>query len=495
MKQKFYLGLPVLVWLLIASNSLFSQTEGASFTLTGMGVATPFASDYQALGINPGNLGLPNRYDRKVTFGIMEGGVSFFSEALSKTEVRQNIFRQKIKEFDREQKKEYAQIFANSKNSIDVDMTTLGFSIKTAKAGTFAISNRERIDFYSKMGPQVSDLMWLGFNSSYFDSLIVANSNGTFDTIPNSTNIDPQTAAHIIKGITALQNAQNISELIQGTSFQFSWMQEINLGWGIRVLNRENFQLHGGLGAKFLLGRGMTQINAHNNTTDVYSALSPLFSIDYDKISNGNPSALPSNAGKLAPVGRGLGIDLGATAVLHNRFILSAAVTDMGSITWNGNLYTLKDIKLTSFENDGMESVDFYEQIKNINGSDAVLNWNGAEARTTKLPSTFRAGFAYDNQKNLRAGIDVITPMSDDLANIEKAVIAIGGEFSPIPQIHLQAGYVQGGNYDIKIPIGIYFTLGEGSYELGVSSRDLVTFFRNNQPTISMAFGFMRFRI
>ncbi len=492
--KNFYQFICAVTVLLSCSYQLNAQTEGASFTLTGMGVATPFASDYQALGINPGNLDITNRYEKKVTMGFMEGGVSLFSEALTKTEIRQNIFKEKIKDFTREQKRDFALEFANSKNSLDADMTTFGFSLQTKRAGTFAFSTRERMDYYSKLGNQVSDLVWLGYNSSYFDSLVVANPNGSFDTIPNADNIDPQTLENVIKGITALQNAKSLSELIQGTVFQFSWMQEINLGWGKRILNKENLQLHGGVGLKFLIGRGMTEIIAEKNKTSVFGSLSPLFGIDYDQISNGNSSALPENAGKLAPVGTGFGFDLGATAVIYKNFIVSAAVTDIGSITWDGNVYTLKDIDLTTFENGGLESVNFVDQIQSLNGSDGLLEWQGTQSRTTKLPSTMRAGFAYDNHKKIRVGVDIIAPLSDELGSLDKAVVAFGGEFSPIPQIHIQAGIVQGGNYDTKIPIGVYFTLGQGAYEFGVSSRDFVTFFRNNQPTISMAFGFLRFR-
>lgn len=493
--KNFYQFICAVTVLFSCAYQLNAQTEGASFTLTGMGVATPFASDYQALGINPGNLDLPNRYEKKVTFGFMEGGVSFFSEALTKTEIRQNIFREKIKDFSREQKREYALAFANSKNAVDVDMTTLGFSLQTQRAGTFAFNTRERIDYFSKLGNQVSDLMWLGYNADYFDSLVVANANGTYDTIPNSNNIDPQTLDKVVKGITALQNAKSLSELIRGTVFKFSWMQEFNLGWGKRIINNENMQLHGGAGLKLLVGRGMTEVIADGTTTSVFGALSPLFGIDYGGISQGNPSALPEDAGNLKPVGMGYGFDFGATAVLYNKFIVSAAVTDIGSVTWSGNVYTLKDINITEFENGGMESVDFIEQIDKLNGSDGILEWQGTESRTTKLPSTMRAGFAYDNQKNLRVGVDIIAPLSDDLGSMEKGVIAFGGEFSPIPHIHLQAGFVQGGNYETKIPVGIYFTLGKGAYEFGVSSRDMVTFFRNNEPTVSMAFGFLRFRV
>ncbi len=61
-------------------------------------------------------------------------------------------------------------------------------------------------------------------------------------------------------------------------------------------------------------------------------------------------------------------------------------------------------------------------------------------------------------------------------------------------QIFIMAGVTGGGGYDIQVPLGINFVLGGGAYEVGIASRDAVTFFSQNSPTISAAFGFARVR-
>jgi hypothetical protein len=104
-----------------------------------------------------------------------------------------------------------------------------------------------------------------------------------------------------------------------------------------------------------------------------------------------------------------------------------------------------------------------------------------------------RGGFGFMIPK-LRAGIDVVAPLNDEVGSLDKASIAIGGEFAPIPWVRLSAGLIQGGNYDTKIPAGICFVAGKGTYELGIASRDMVTFFTDKQPTVSASIGFMRFR-
>ncbi len=480
--------------LIVACHELFAQTEGSAFTLTGMGVATPFATDYQALGINPGNLDLDPKYTKMTTVGFAEVGLSLYSEVLTKPELRQNLFKEDIKKFSVSEKRDMALQFANSDNAFNIDVMLFGFSINTERAGTFAFASRDRANFYSKLGSKVSEIMWLGYNASYFDSLIVNNGSGGYDTIPNSTQLDPQTQQNIVQGYTALANAENLTQLIQGTKFGFSWFREFNLGWGKKILERGDYMLYGGLGVKFIVGQGMLDITAENGKAIAFSAMSPLFDIDYGTASQQNPSAYDSTAKKLKPVGYGYGVDLGTTFVFKKKFFLSVAVNDIGKIQWSGNLYKLNDIAVTNFENPGLESTSFLDQVSQLNGSDGLLSWQGESKRTTQLPTTARFGLAYDNNKSLKGGIDIILPMSDGVANVQKPVIAIGGEFTPLPWVHLQAGYTQGGNYGIKIPVGIYFTVGKGTYEFGIASRDFVTFFRDNKPTISMAFGFLRFR-
>jgi hypothetical protein len=46
----------------------------------------------------------------------------------------------------------------------------------------------------------------------------------------------------------------------------------------------------------------------------------------------------------------------------------------------------------------------------------------------------------------------------------------------------------------MQIPVGVNFAIKGGTYEFGVASRDAVTFFKDNAPTISMAMGFARMR-
>ena len=80
------------------------------------------------------------------------------------------------------------------------------------------------------------------------------------------------------------------------------------------------------------------------------------------------------------------------------------------------------------------------------------------------------------------------------MGNLNKAIIGVGGDVYPFDWLRISAGFITGGNYDVQIPLGLTFIAGGGSWEGGIASRDAITFFVQNGPTLSLSTGFMRFR-
>ena len=72
-----------LTFWVLSSGFLKAQTQGASYTDVGRGVATTFVTDYHALGINTSALGIPNRYGKKFTTGMTEFNLGLYSDSLS----------------------------------------------------------------------------------------------------------------------------------------------------------------------------------------------------------------------------------------------------------------------------------------------------------------------------------------------------------------------------------------------------------------------------
>lgn len=472
--------------------SVFGQTELGVFSATGRGAATPYVTDYQALGINPANLDLPSPFEGKtVSFGFFEGATSVYSDFFTKSQVRGMLLREEFAQLNQDERRDYASTFAGQTTRLDLDLITSGVSVNLGNVGTFAFSTRERVDMSTRLGPDLSELLFLGYASTYFSELVLT----TGDTITNSGNLSADTLQLIDKGIIAPEDALAFSQMLDGTSVGFSWVREFNFGYGKRLFKNDRLEIHAGIGAKLLLGNAWMQVDVEGANVDVFSALSPVFKIDYSQIEGQNPSAFDANSPDLKPVGIGWGIDLGTTIVLQEKFLLSAAVNDIGRMTWDGNLYELNDQLFTEFSDDGANTADIVDEIIQFASPESILEWKGATSRTTKLPTTARIGLGLQVHEKLRIAADAVMPVNETVINYDKPIVALGADFRPLRWVQLSAGMVQGNEEILKLPVGLSFFVADGTWEFGFASRDLVTWFTQEDPTASLSWGFLRFRV
>lgn len=474
------------------TSFVVAQTENSAFSITGKGVGTPFATDYHALGINPSNLDWPSDFEGRVaTFGVFEMGTSIYSEALGKEALRNNLLPSEFETLTNEEKQEVVQDFTESAIAIDVDMMPVGFHLNTENAGGFAFAIRDRVDYYSYFGPLVAEIGVLGSNADYWQQWVLSSG----DTIPAGDAI-PE-GATVQNGYTPPDNAMLISELLDGSTMSMQWLREYQVGYGKKVYSTDDYGIYGGIGLKYITGTALLQIDGRDGNATAFSALSPYFNVDYGIEAVGNPSALPIDTTSIVPkpVGQGFGVDLGMSILFKDKFRFGISLTDIGSVTWDGNVYAFNDLAFTEISNQGIETLNIIEAVSNLTGSDGILEWQGSQSLKTKLPTTLRIGAGILLNDKLRVGGEAVIPVNNELANYDKAVLGVGGDFSPIPWIQLSAGFLTGGNYDFKIPAGITFQVANGAWEAGFASRDIITFFSESQPTVSASFGFLRFRV
>ena len=486
-------GPGLILWLTTLVVPASAQPESSAFTLTGMAASTPFARDYQALTINPANLDFETGYEQRSALGLFDFTASLYTELLTKQEILDNLLKKKKTPLNYEQQLDQIDRLTMKQSAVDVDFMFFGNSIRTKKSGTFAFGIRDRVDYYTQLDRQLTELIWMGNQSSYFDSLVIATQSGRDSIIARPDQFNPDQFT-ILQAFIAADSAPSVKEILGDSKLGFTWYREFNAAWGKRLLQTELFDFHIGIGAKFMVGQGIIQVDG--STGEAYSSLSPIFQFDYSQLENApeNPSALEENAPNLKPVGKGFGFDLGASMLVADHFIVNAAINDIGEMTWDGNVYELADGKLTDFDGAGLESLDFGSMLNNFDGLDALLIWKGAETKTTRLNTTARFGIGYEQLQKLRVGFDVVAPMNDNKANLQRAVYNAGVEFTPWPWLHLQTGFSTGGNYASKMSAGIFFTAAGGGYEFGVATRDLLTLFNDDNPTLSLALGFLRFR-
>jgi hypothetical protein len=239
-------------------------------------------------------------------------------------------------------------------------------------------------------------------------------------------------------------------------------------------------------------------LDSKNGTTEAFAGFSPMFSIQYDE------NNVPSGFGKFqpnlvspTPIGFGTGLDLGVTMKYGENLFVSAAVTDIGGVNWRTEIYEFSDDTLLTLDYSGMQSADIANNIGQISLGSDLIDWRTSfNEYRTKLPTMFRLGVGLYLMDRVKLGLDWVAPMNDAVANVQKAVITAGAEVRLPLDFKISMGITKGGNYSsTRITAGISKMSFNGIYEWGIASRDLVTFITNNQPTLSLAFGFLRFRI
>lgn len=485
--------------LLVVSSITYAQTEYVAYPSTGKGVATTFVTDYHALGINPANLGWQQYPDKKITTGSTEFGLSVYSSALSKQDLRDNIWgvikSGSLDTLSSEQKIQAAKDFGGSDFAFNFDNNIFGFSYQAPKFGGIAISIRTRASWNSNFNADFSNMLFQGHQASYFDSLIYVDGIDT-TMVANDGTYGDSTGA-VISGHASVP--LNLSELLDGTYLRLSWNREYHIGYGRQLLDLDsNVIVYGGVGAKYIQGIAYFDLSSKDGELKMVSAMSPGFDINYGIAALTNPSAIPSGAANSffkSSVGQGWGFDVGAHVLLFKKLHLAASVTNIGQMTYTGNVYEAVDTLVLSFSNSGLADMNITNSVPEMLEESGLLKINGKESFTVSLPGTFRMGGSLELGKIAHIGIDMVAPFNDVPGSFNGFAWGVGGDIKLAKgAVTLMTGVTGGGGYDLQMPIGINFAIKGGTYEFGVASRDAVTFFKDNAPTLSMAMGFARMR-
>ena len=289
-------------------------------------------------------------------------------------------------------------------------------------------------------------------------------------------------------------NPQWADKVYLGSYLQFLWYREYNLGYGRKILEKEDFVWYGGIGLKYLSGYGSYKYIQKSDGLLGYTALSPIFDVDYD---TPTPSAVTKSG--LRKVGDGFGVDIGFTFLIIKKLKIGLALNDIGFITWNGNVYEGHNTSVWKIETAGMQNYNIFEQGELINTDNAPGDpnlWEGLAKKTVNLPMHFRGGVSYRFMPEIEAGGDILVPINKKVpGTYERVVVGIGGRFDPAKWVQLSIGVVSGGKFGTNLPFGVSFfpVRNENTtWQLGIATRDVISWFKQKNATVSAAFGFIR---
>ncbi len=450
---------------LLISLKISAQGEQGSFNVTGAGIATALVSDYQCLGINPSNLGW-SADTRSIHLGLSEFSGSIYTEPLTKKDIKR-LFTGEAYSYD--EKVDAVRRFANARSASDLNSNNLAFSYQNPDIGGFAIAIRDRISWNMKLNSMAAELLWLGFNADYFDEKIIDEITGD-----------------IIAGIST--EPKSVSSLFSGTSLSTLWTRDLYFGYGTKIIQLDDLVLYGGADLKYIQGFAMIDVNIDDKNISGTSSLSPMFGTDYPQ-----PSPSSITGGALTPSGHGFGFDVGFSMIYKNKLRFGIAMNDIGSVNWNGNVYEAQysgTIKRVETPGLGTENID--DILNSIAVENELFEWTGLENKSISLPTHMRMGVVYLPAAGLEVGADLILPMNAAPGCAEKARFGLGTRYNAVGRLNISTGLTTGGNYRLNIPFGISVGVLK-SWEIGIATHDISSLFRQENPNVSIAFGFLRF--
>ncbi len=465
--------IPVLLFavlfLFFTSGKTFSQMQSGAFTVTGAGYSTSVVTDYQCVGLNPANLGW-KRNNHLMNIGFGESGVSVYSEPLKRALVN-DLFNTN-KSFTDTERQEAVTNFTDAKLQMEGSVGAFGLSFQDEKMGGFGFIIRERMMWDSNLNEESADILFNGYNASYFDTLVVDFESG--DTIGIS--FDPK----------------QVTDLFEGTRLEVLWFREYNFSYGRSIINRENFSIYGGVGFKYIEGYSVFNYTYQDGVLKAFSALNPTLGVDYDADS---PSKINNN--EYQAVGKGWGLDFGLSVLLFKNLRVGVSMTDFGKINWDGNVYKGKSAILSDLESGGINNYNIFTLQETLSADDMKWGeWEGLENKETDLPMNFRAGASYLLKNKFEFGTELYLPINQVPGAYDKVIVGFGTRITPVKFLRISAGVVSGGATGTNIPMGITvipFNNESFSWELGFAVKDITTYFSQDKPTVSYAMGLLRF--
>ncbi len=428
------------------------------------GTATAMIGNYEAIGINPSNLGWRDNY--KFSFTVANVGMSAQSRAIDFPTLK-NALTHPSDTFTQAQKDDYAMRFATPDGfNLNANVNWFGASIYFPKFGGLAINVRDRMFAHVTLSQTAANIIFNGINAPEYQDSSYYN--------------------------------QAMSSFLDGTSLTMLHYREVNIAYGRKLFGlgtkteggTQAIEFFGGIGFKMLWGLGNVDVKIGDGVLVGHSSMTTNYEVNYGNIQN----FTPEKSGELFnSVGTGTAIDFGFSAIINDKFRAAVSFTDMGKITWNANILQAADTIMPNLDttSTGFNSWDMNSQASFFMGD--LMNYQTGSSYVINLPGRMRLGYGMKIGEHLNVGADVVVPLNQSLYNIQSPYIAIGGEFKIGEVLRFHAGFA--GNKEIgwNVPAGI--TLGPlGFFELGLATGDVLTYFaKTDNPNLSFALGVIRF--
>jgi hypothetical protein len=167
-------------------------------------------------------------------------------------------------------------------------------------------------------------------------------------------------------------------------------------------------------------------------------------------------------------------------------------VLDIGSVYWDGNVFTVLDTVLNGMITTGFSSFDIFAEAQNITGEGGYFKWSGLGAVRRLLPTRMRLGLSRAIGVERDIGIEATIPLEPSAPGAPPFFVTLGTRYWFSPLIMVSGGIRVGTIAGWALPISLQLLLWDGRWELGLSTQDLASFVLPKRPVLSAAIAVLR---
>lgn len=424
------------------------QVNAQLFTVEGRQVMGNILGTVSATDINPAFLGISD--EPKFSLNLLEIGYGAYSEGLPRNYVQDLIFSDA--QFNQTVVSELITgLVGDNGFNLNANVNWVAGGYAHPKFGGFGLKIRDRASAHIAVNNDLIDLLLLGADATVFD------------------NVNPDS-------LSVLANIGN------GTDLFAEHVREIQLAYGLRIVNQEKFKVSAGLTYKMMWGIGHFNFKIEEGTASLKSSISDFYSINYGELT---PSFASLEQNFFDRKALSTGLNLGLGIELGKALTIGVSVVDLGKITWKENVVTASAdfLAIADSLQSGIGSFEIQEEVDFI--YDLIDYQEGGEFETS-LPTKLRFQGVFRVGEILSVNADIIYPFQRELTayNVyQPADYGFGGS-ARLPFLTVNGGVYYNEIYGMRVPLGVSIGLGKAAL-FSVSTGDLLTWTSNEKSPYS----------
>lgn len=419
---------------------------------------------YQTLNLHPSNLALASPQQHQYSLGIFQTESIIYNQ-----EIKRSLFHRNHNGLSPSGETGYPKNrpltirnILSEQFSLSTEITHLGFSFHTQRAGSFGVNVRSNVYFETDFNDFANEVLFQGDGfANYIDTVVRI----IMDNIENGK-----------------VNEKKVFELLEDSYLKINITHEVNLGYARQVHHKGRHTVLGGVKLGYIYGHADMALRFNEGDIRGYVSRIPYLRQDLGAIN------LPDDIGSRSRTGHGFNFGIGGTYLYNSKLRLGLSLMDFGMIRWPVNPVMIK-------ENLG-DNLDLQNGLENAFNDlieDGIFYYRGRENNVEWLPAKIIMGASYKVHPRVTPYFDMIAPLNKSPKNFRGPVIGFGAEVNGWDKVFLRTG-LSFSEVRVVMPTYLNVFVGKNNgYEVGIGTADMLSFFLPRRDYFQFATGLFRF--